>query len=274
MPKHVLPLLEWLASSDREKDTVLAAVEAELALPRPFTLTRDTYTVPRVVVDYGETIGSVAFRLVPPHTVPVGLSENNLAAIRRITDQPQITVEEMTPLVHIDVGAFLDAELPLSNAQCRVLLDDHRDGRDHFPAYLDEDAALAAVRSLGAALPTEAQWECIAKAGGDPLFPFGGALRSESAIEPWMRYDLADPGAARTRFGVGGPSFAEWCGDAFTTSHAPGAVRLPDTRTIKSGGAYFWPWQDEEWVWCLCSMRMPSSDLDGGVAVCRPVIAA
>lgn len=272
MLTHLPVLRTWLALSDREKDDVLTAVRAELALTRPFTITRDAHAVPRVVVDYGATIGSIAFRLVPPHRVPVGLSETNLAAIRNITDEPQITVEEMTPLVHVDVDAFLVAELPLSNAQSRALLGADLDGRDEFPAYLDERAVFGALRSLGAALPSEAQWECMAKAGGDPLFPFGDALPAENALEPWMGYDLSDPGMARTRFGTGGLFFAEWCGDVFATSHAPDAERLPETRTIKGGGAYFWPWQDEEWVWCLCSMRMPSSDLDSGVAVCRPVI--
>ncbi|HSX60852.1 MAG TPA: hypothetical protein VLF18_11685 [Tahibacter sp.] len=273
MLNHLPPLRAWLALPDREKDDVLADVRAELALTRPFTIARDAHAVPRVVVDYGAAIGSIAFRLVPSHDVPVGLSGSNLAAIRNITDEPQITVEEMTPLVRVDVDAFLVAELPLSNAQVRALFDNSFDGQDEFPAYLDERAAFGAMRALDAALPSEAQWECIAKAGGDPLFPFGDALLPEVAIEPWMRYDLSDPGTARTRFGTGGLFFAEWCGDVFAASHAPHAERLADTRTIKGGGAYFWPWQDDEWVWCLCSMRMPSSDLDGGIAVCRPVIS-
>lgn len=267
-------LSEWRALSDTAKDAVLARIAGEIRLPHPFEVSRDDHAVPRVVVDYGERGGRVDFRLIPAHAVPVGLSERNLAAIHRITDTPQITVEEMTPLVHVDVAAFLVAEQPLSNAQAGLLVGhDYDDEQAAFPAYLDEDAALAAAQSLGAALPAEAQWECIAKAGGDPLFPFGDVLPDEAAIEPWMRYELGDPAAARTAFGCGGLFFAEWCSDVFATSHAADAERLAGTRTIKGGGAYFWPWQDEEWVWCLCSMRMPSSDLDGGVAVCRPVIA-
>ncbi|MBN8737877.1 MAG: hypothetical protein BGP24_04620 [Lysobacterales bacterium 69-70] len=266
-------LTEWQALPDDAKDAVLARIANELSLPQPFRLSRDDRAVPRVVVDYGERGGRIPFRLIPAHRVPVGLSDRNLAAIHAITYEPQISVEEMTPLTAVDVGAFLVAELPLSVAQARLLAGVGLDGeRADFPAYLDAQAAEAAVAALGATLPSEAQWECVAKAGGDPLFPFGDTLPDEAAIEPWMRYDLADPDAARTAFGIGGLFFAEWCGDAFAVSHAPDAERLPDGRTIKGGGAYFWPWQDEEWVWCLCSMRMPSTDLDGGVAVCRPVI--
>ncbi len=267
-------LSEWLDSSDAAKDAVLSRVANELSLGHPLTVSRDAYLAPRVVVDYGARGGTtIAFRLIPPHTVPVGLSEQNLTAVHRISEDPQITIEEMTPLVHSSLNVFLVAEIPLSVAQARVLIGLPIDGRDDYPAYLDERAALAAVSALGAELPSEAHWECIAKAGGDPLFPFGDTLPEETVIEPWIRYDLGDTGAARTRFGTGGLLFAEWCLDAFAMSHEAGAERLADTRTIKGGAAYFWPWQDAEWVWCLCSMRMPSSDLDGGVAVVRPVIA-
>jgi hypothetical protein len=266
-------LPQWIALSDAEKDIVLARVSDELSLPQPFALSRDGYVAPRVVVDYAEPVGKIAFRLIPAHTVPVGLSDDNLAAIHRISDEPPISVEEMTPLIRMDVAAFLVAELPLSVAAARVLIDQAHDERAEFPAYLDDVSAQAAVQRLGATLPSEAQWECAAKAGADPLFPFGNALLPESALERWMRYDLGDATSALNAFGVGGFFFAEWCGDMFATSHATDAEPLPGTRTIKGGGAYFWPWQDEEWVWCLSSMRMPASDLDAGVAVCRPVIA-
>lgn len=274
MLKDFPSLSEWRALSDTAKDAALARAAGEIKLPHPFELSRDRYDVPRVVIDYGDRGGTIAFRLIPAHAVPVGLSERNLAAILQITDTPQITVEEITPLVSVDVAAFLVAEQPLSKAQAGMLVEyEYDDEQSTFPAYLDEDTALAAVEALGATLPGEAQWECIAKAGGDPLFPFGDVLPDEDALEPWMNFYLDDPHAARTAFGCGGLFFAEWCGDAFTTSHAPDAERLAGTRTIKGGGAYFWPWQDEEWVWCLCAMRMPSTDLDdGGEAVCRPVI--
>lgn len=265
-------LPQWIALSDGEKDAVLARLSGELPLPQPFALSRDEYVAPRVVIDYAERGGKIAFRLIPAHAVPVGLSDDNLAAIHRISDEPQISVEEMTPLIRVDVAAFLIAELPLPVAAARVLVDQAHHERAEFPAYLDDASALAAVQQLGATLPSEAQWECAAKAGADPVFPFGDALLPESELEPWMRYDLDDATSARNAFGIGGLFFAEWCGDAFATSHAADAERLAGTRTIKGGGAYFWPWQDEEWVWCLSSMRMPSSDLDSGVAVCRPVI--
>ena len=267
-------LSDWLDSSDTAKDAVLSRVANELSLAHPFRVSRDTYAAPRVVIDYAALGGtSIAFRLIPPHTVAVGLSAQDLAAIHRISEDAPLTIEEMTPLVSTTLNAFLVAEMPLTVAQARVLTGLPIDGRAEHPAYLDEQAALAALNALDAVLPSEAQWESIAKAGGDPLFPFGDTLPDETVLEPWMRYDLDDATAPRTRFGTGGLLFAEWCLDAFATSHKVGAERLADTRTIKGGAAYFWPWQDAEWVWCLCAMRMPSSDLDEGVAVVRPVIA-
>ncbi len=266
-------LSDWLDSCDAAKEAVLSRVANQLPLAHAFTVSRDAYVAPRVVIDYAALGGaSIPFRLIPAHTVAVGLSEQNLASIRRISEEAPLTIDEMTPLFSNSLNAFLVAEMPLSVAQARALTGLAIDGRGEHPAYLDEQAALTAVRALGAALPSEAQWECIAKAAGDPLFPFGDTLPDATVLEPWMRYDLDDAAAPRTRFGTGGLFFAEWCRDAFATSHQAGAERLADTRTIKGGAAYFWPWQGAEWVWCLCAMRMPSSDLDEGVAVVRPVI--
>jgi hypothetical protein len=266
------PLAQWLPLSQKEKNEILRAAAGELRLAQPFALSLDEHMAPRVVIEYSAIGRTLAFRLVPAHSACLGLSERNLAAIHRIADEPQINVEEMTPVIDIDIGPFLIAEHPLDAAAARALIGFQGEDPDVFPAYLDEASALAAVRALGATLPSEIQWEAAAKAGADPLFPFGDELLSEARLEPWMRYDLADPLAARNPFGIGGFFFAEWCADEFTASHAPDAESLPGTRTIKGGAAYFWPWQDEEWVWCLSSMRMPSTDLDKGVAVCRPVI--
>jgi len=33
---------------------------------------------------------------------------------------------------------------------------------------------------------------------------------------------------------------------------------------VRGGGSQFWPWQDEEWIWCASAMRMPSSGLFDG----------
>ena len=71
--------------------------------------------------------------------------------------------------------------------------------------------------------------------------------------------------------GVKGIFFGEWCSDVFKLSHAENASAISGSNVIKGGAAYFWPWQDQEWVWCMCAMRMPSTDLDEGVAVGRPV---
>lgn len=274
MLKHLPPLSQWLTLDPAARRTVVEEVERELVLPHPFSLQLDEKQLPRALIRFPAWARPLAFRLLPAHTAALGLSPANLAAVQALSDEPQISVEEMTPLCEVDVGPLLIAELPLTVAQARDLIDApgaHEQAT--FPAYLDEAQAQAALRALGASLPREAEWEAAAKAGADPLFPFGERLPAESALEPWMRYDLAAADIARNAFGIGGLFFAEWCADAFTTSHAPGAETLPGTRTIKGGGAYFWPWQDEEWVWCLSSMRMPSSDLDQGVAVCRPVIA-
>lgn len=53
----------------------------------------------------------------------------------------------------------------------------------------------------------------------------------------------------------------EWCSDYYKKNHcsenAQGFV-------IKGGGAYFWPWQADEWIWCMSAMRMSSEGLIDG----------
>jgi hypothetical protein len=107
----------------------------------------------------------------------------------------------------------------------------------------------------------------------DSVFPFGDSLPSEAEIDEWMAFDLSRAQKRRNRRGLYGLFFGEWCSDLFAKSHEVDAPVDAHSRVIKGGGANFWPWQDDEWVWCMTAMRMPSSDLIDGVATLRPVIS-
>ena len=53
----------------------------------------------------------------------------------------------------------------------------------------------------------------------------------------------------------------EWCGDYYKKNNRSLAT---DDFVIKGGGAYFWPWQSDEWIWCMSAMRMSSDGLIDG----------
>ena len=43
----------------------------------------------------------------------------------------------------------------------------------------------------------------------------------------------------------------DWCSDYYKTSDC----ELEDKEyVIRGGGAYFWPWQADEWIWCMSAM--------------------
>ncbi len=210
---------------------------------------------------------SVRLRWLPRGVRRIGLSDQELAAARALAPLPDITVEELTPVVEIEVGPAWVGELPLTAGVACHLGIDQPDVPDVHPARLTRAEAIEACGQLGGRLPSEAEWETCARAGSSPLFPWGDELLPDESLEPWLAWNL-DGELARNPAGFGGLFFGEWCSDEFRVSHAPGAPTVAGAHVIKGGGAQFWPWQDQEWVWCMPAMRMPSTDLfaDGRAA--------
>jgi hypothetical protein len=89
----------------------------------------------------------------------------------------------------------------------------------------------------------------------------GSTLPGEATLDRWLAWSLVGENIERNAIGFGGLYFGEWCSDEFRVSHAPGAAVEPGAYVIRGGAAQFWPWQDQEWVWCACAMRMPSTAL-------------
>lgn len=166
------------------------------------------------------------------------------------------------------MGPFHAAELPFSVAVATDLGVKPGPWSDaSHPAMLTIDEAEDLAGRLGGRLPSEAEWEAICRGGTDGLFPWGDALPADDELERWLTWEQEAPTSARNPVGFGGLFFGEWTSDVF--GGEPGTASDDDeVRVIKGGGAQFWPWQDEEWVWCLPAMRMPSSDLfaDGRAA--------
>lgn len=63
----------------------------------------------------------------------------------------------------------------------------------------------------------------------------------------------------------------EWCNDKFKWGYNENDVVDYESYTIRGGGSFFWPWKDNEWVWCMSAMRMPSRDLYDGTCGFRLV---
>jgi formylglycine-generating enzyme required for sulfatase activity len=206
----------------------------------------------------------------------MGLSEREEAQARELSDVLYMTPSEMRPVHPVHVPDLLVAEIPLSNRVVSRLLADFQtvDSKfADFPAFLSRERAVAAAQTIGARLPSEVEWEYFCRAGSQDLFTFGADLPEDSELTLWLSSDLSKVVEYRCNgFGLYCLFNPEWCSDQYRTSYAQDASLVEGSFVVRGGGAYFWPWQDEEWVWCASAMRCPSKDVIDQLCCVRPVL--
>lgn len=191
-----------------------------------------------------------------------GQSESDRRAILELTSHPNLSFDELLPASGVAIGPFWAAELPISVMIASSLgVEPGRSLGEHHPAMLTIDEATEVAERLGGRLPSEREWETVCRGGTTGLFPWGDDLPADDELERWLSWDLGGMATARNPMGFGGLFFGEWTADVFQTPVSQTTSVSVGDRVIKGGGAQFWPWQDDEWVWCMAAMRMPSSDL-------------
>lgn len=199
------------------------------------------------------------FRYIPAGRFRMGLSDDEERAARAIFDPVQANLQEMRPVHKVGLRPFLIGERPVLVREADPRATRHREAA----AAVTDDEALAICAGLGMSLPTEAQWEYACRAGTTSLFVWGDGLPDEDELAGWLTYDFAGGNGNPNGFGLHGLFVGEWCLDRFTASYS--AVPAEDApRVVRGGGAFFWPWQGEEWVWCMSAMRTPATDLPDG----------
>ena len=198
----------------------------------------------------------------------MGLSEEEEADGRVLCDPMPANLQEMRPVTAVRVDPFLIAERPVLNREAGAAA--ASGSNPDAVAYMPYEQAEKLAARWGFTLPAEAQWEYACRAGTATLFPFGRALPSEEELESWLVFDFTNGNGRANRFGLYGLFVGEWCRDRFTYSYEPEA-NVHEARVVRGGGAYFWPWQDHEWVWCMSAMRCPSTDLPEGECAVRLV---
>lgn len=219
--------------------------------------------------DPGEVTATPAFvhlpsghrlRYIPAGRFQMGLSAHEEQAARAIFDPVPANLEEMRPVHEVQVKPFLVGERPVLTREAEPGSTRYRDSA----ASLTDAEVMAHCAALGMTLPTEVQWEYACRAGTATLFTWGDNLPSEEDLAGWLTFDFAAANGKANGFGLHGLYVGEWCLDRFAASYA--AVEPGDDapRVVRGGGAFFWPWQDQEWVWCMSAMRLPATDLPDG----------
>jgi len=196
------------------------------------------------------------FVFVPGGNYWMGLSEENQRAAEKISPIVNANYEEMRPVREVSVSSFLVTRTPVLN---EYINKNEKDGKSPF--YCSYSEAEKIAKMSGMRLLKEAEWEYLARSGKRTLFPFGDELPEEKELEKWMIQDFSDLSNYNCNcLGIYGLFTGEWTSDFYKITYDEKSSVLP-CRVIRGGGAYFWPWQDEEWVWCISAMRMPSDGL-------------
>jgi formylglycine-generating enzyme required for sulfatase activity len=219
------------------------------------------------------------FSYIPGGDFEMGFSQKEELVAKHICEpEPiQANIDEMRPVTNVKVQSFLISRYPILNCIANQFLCSYNQelGNDkllYSPAYLSREQAEELAEKLGCRLPYEKEWEYACRSETQTLFVFGDRLPGEKELERWLSLDFSDTKKlAANSFGLYGMFVGEWCMDKYRLSYDEFAQTEDGSYVIRGGGSLFWPWQDQEWVWCMSAMRMPSKDLIDGTCGLRLV---
>jgi hypothetical protein len=239
----------WAAAGEQRQQEIAEAVVA--ALGPDFSLVGlQRFGGPPIAVLSHE---DKRFCIVPGGTFEIGFSPDEEAEVR-LADERNAgcgdhnelydSLELMRPLTRVAVGPMVVAQ---------------EQGTAIPPQDATDELELSPLR-----LPSEAEWEYLARGGRHRELTYRGAEVPDS--EEWFEatYKLGIDGA--NAFGLWGFGFEpEACADVFHPGHddipTDGSPRRGDgPRVVKGGAAQVYPWQAcGEWQLLLSAMRTPQT---------------
>lgn len=202
------------------------------------------------------------FVYIPSGTFYKGLTDIECNQAKRIYSEKLFKVSEMRPITKISVSEFLVTRTPVLNYFMNKYINiSFFSSEDMYATYVTKDVADALCNKLSLRLPSEDEWEYFVRAGSKDLFTFGSALPCDLELERWLNFDFSELSNNNYNdFGVYGLYIGDWCSNMYQKTYNMNEDKSKYF-SIRGGGAYFWPWQNNEWVWCMSAMRMPSSEL-------------
>ena len=192
-----------------------------------------------------------------------GLSLVEREQAKKLNDDIFFDDTEMEYEEEIAVADILVTRTPIINLFAQKYVNiEYFKGEEKYAAYLRKENVDILCDQLDLRLPTENEWEYFVRAGSQDLFTFGKQLPSEAELNKWLSLDFSNLDSINcNKFGLYGIYTGEWCEDKYRKNSDS---EFEKGYVIKGGGAYFWPWQSDEWIWCMSAMRMSSDGLIDG----------
>ena len=203
----------------------------------------------------------------------MGFSDAEYSKFKKLYGYSDFSFEEMEPPHKVNVEDFLVTRTPIINSYLGRKIDykGFNIEENDYIAYVKKDVVDKLCEVTELRLPYETEWEYMIRAGKQDLFAFGNKIPSDLELEKWFEFNMKTLNKSKpNRLGLYAIFSGDWCGDLYSSSYAD--KKKTDDYVIRGGGAFFWPWQDNEWIWCLSAMRMPSKDLIDGECAFRLVM--
>ena len=228
----------------------------EQQLENKFTLSSQQ----KGVTEFIHNDSNIPFVLIRGGDYMMGLSVEEEKAAFSITDSIPFDPENMRPHHPVHVGDFLVSKTPVQNHQIPTVFSwEYEEEDKSTPANVDHNTLEKIVSHFNMAIPSEEQWEFMCRAHSTSLFVFGNALPDDNELEKWIDCDFSDLTKLNCNdFGVYGLFAGEWCSDFYRETY--NVTVAEKYRVLRGGGSLFWPWQDEEWIWCMSAMRTHSEE--------------
>ena len=220
---------------------------------------------------------------IPGGRCSIGLGAGELAPLLRAVGRPCRPMEEYRALLtpsqparEVRVEPFLCTRVPVPQSHARgghpwVLIEaDHGFGPDRdWPVVVDRAEARELAAGLDARLMSEAEWEYVARGGGQSPWLHGAAAPEgmEAAVDALVEAPLAEHlrDASCGPFGVWGLLVPGWVADGWhdDLQGAPvdGRAWRPEATdgVVRGGTAGGYPWQGDEVLWSHAAVRMRAS---------------
>ena len=260
------PELATLAAWTKASKSERAAVARRLAKALPaFAAGKPALAGPHELPRLRHKKLGVDFVVVPGGKLAMGLSaaeQRDLAKVAKAAGDEAVSgakdiAAQARPAHDVKVAAFAVAVHPLTRAQLSAL---GAEVVDELPGDAARATGPDAARAIAAAaaplrLPSEAEWEWLARAGGARAWLSGDRTAAEWA-ELHARGESDDH-----PFAVDGLGWGEWIDDGWHATYrgapATSAAWQPaEWPTVARGGALaLWPWQTGELVMCHAAAR-------------------